>query len=586
MDDLLAYVNNTLPDDERERLEAELQRDPHKRALLREWQQIATAAQQRADEEAFSLLPLPDLTPANGHNKEAPMTYVAQPATRTQTQSVMLSLVASSILLLGLAAFMLLNLLPGAPDDMPFATSPIALNQDDEESTEVEVPYVVIADVELEQWRPITADMLESVPWTLTEVPQGAYTDMNEVIGMIPLTTIPAGRLLDDMLIAPNPDPDDSETYVRVIRSDLLSSQPTAYDVLAVTDDLSLFKEWVDANLLYQAYLRSGEPVIVYAIANEDFPEGLIEQSQLQGFAESSGALSDSQWRVDGLLAQMIMVPSSEWTETNDSIQRTYILSNGGAVLVLDDILDVTRDLGEPLIIPDGQVALALPLTEFAVSGPSLMPGDMLYSRRLDVNVAVLTIESLRFDQGPVILAVDPDDAMTITEFIEENPDELAFDFLRMFTFQEDQPGSCGPTPIYPPSDPVYPLPEALTWRLPVDGEVEDEFSELHTGIDFTAEYGSLVHAAADGVIVFSGWNDFGYGNMVAIAHGDYISIYAHMNEVTMPCGFPIEAGGVIGEIGSTGNTTRTHLHFEVRELNDDNTYIPIDPMTVLEGAE
>jgi len=396
---------------------------------------------------------------------------------------------------------------------------------------------------------------------------------------MIPLTTIPAGRLLDDMLIAPNPDPDDPETYARVIRSDLLSSQPTAYDVIAATDDLSLFKEWVDSAPLYQAYLQSGEPVIVYAIANEDFPEGLIGP----GFTWfPQPPMPDPQWRDNWLLSQMIMVPSSEWVETNDSIQRTYLLSNGGAVLILDEILDVThilRDPGEPLIIPDGQVALALPLTGFAVPGASLMPGDMLYSRRLDVSVTVFASSSLRHGLGFVMVVVDPDNALRITEFIEENPDEPLFEFVPTLNFQEDQPGSCDDVAVFPAQD-------SVSWQRPVDAEVDRTFSDIHTGVDFMAEAGTPVEAAADGRVIFSGWNGFGYGNMVAIAHGGYITVYAHLSANYTSCGQDVHAGQVIGEVGSSGNTAGTNLHFEVRELTAENMYSPIDPMTVLEGAE
>lgn len=87
-----------------------------------------------------------------------------------------------------------------------------------------------------------------------------------------------------------------------------------------------------------------------------------------------------------------------------------------------------------------------------------------------------------------------------------------------------------------------------------------------HLGIDLAAGMGDPVYASDSGVVVFAGWAVGGYGNMVMIDHGNgYQTVYAHLSSVGVRCGQSVYQGGYIGATGSTGNSTGTHLHFEIR---------------------
>jgi len=87
----------------------------------------------------------------------------------------------------------------------------------------------------------------------------------------------------------------------------------------------------------------------------------------------------------------------------------------------------------------------------------------------------------------------------------------------------------------------------------------------MHDGIDFIAEYGSPIVAAAAGVVVFSGFHPQ-YGYMVDIDHGnDLVTRYAHCSKLVVREGDLVQRGRKIGEVGSTGRSTGPHLHFEVR---------------------
>jgi murein DD-endopeptidase MepM/ murein hydrolase activator NlpD len=89
-----------------------------------------------------------------------------------------------------------------------------------------------------------------------------------------------------------------------------------------------------------------------------------------------------------------------------------------------------------------------------------------------------------------------------------------------------------------------------------------------HLGIDIAGYLGDGIFAADSGVVVFAGWANGGYGNMVMIDHGNgYQTLYAHMSVVTASCGQSVYTGTYIGAIGSTGNSTGPHLHFEVRYM-------------------
>lgn len=88
---------------------------------------------------------------------------------------------------------------------------------------------------------------------------------------------------------------------------------------------------------------------------------------------------------------------------------------------------------------------------------------------------------------------------------------------------------------------------------------------KLHKGMDIGAAYGTNVLAAADGVVVTAGWNAGGYGNYVTINHGGgVVTLYGHNSSLVVSAGQTVKKGQVIAKVGSTGNSTGNHIHFEV----------------------
>jgi murein DD-endopeptidase MepM/ murein hydrolase activator NlpD len=86
-----------------------------------------------------------------------------------------------------------------------------------------------------------------------------------------------------------------------------------------------------------------------------------------------------------------------------------------------------------------------------------------------------------------------------------------------------------------------------------------------HPGIDIDGFEGSPVYATDSGIVVYAGWNNWGYGNTVVINHGNgWQTLYAHLSAYYVSCGQSIFQGNTLGAIGSTGNATGSHLHFEM----------------------
>ena len=114
----------------------------------------------------------------------------------------------------------------------------------------------------------------------------------------------------------------------------------------------------------------------------------------------------------------------------------------------------------------------------------------------------------------------------------------------------------------------------------PVGGVLTQEFHTGHNGLDFGIPVGTQVDATMDGEVVYAGWNNQGYGNLVIVENGPYKTYYAHLSSIPVSVGDAVTAGTTIGLSGNTGNSTGPHLHYEIRKDN-----VPINPTSATLGA-
>lgn len=166
---------------------------------------------------------------------------------------------------------------------------------------------------------------------------------------------------------------------------------------------------------------------------------------------------------------------------------------------------------------------------------------------------------------------------------IHEQMEVLAAFIAEVQAFEQAHQGQARTTPSINPlrgSDFVLTSPFG-TRRSPFTKEID-----FHPGIDLAAPTGLEIRAPADGTVVFAGryplkqsvawWR---YGNMVSIRHGDrFITIFGHCDEVRVRSGETVDQGQVIGTVGNTGWSTSSHLHYEVRRLDDEGAFKAVDP--------
>lgn len=113
----------------------------------------------------------------------------------------------------------------------------------------------------------------------------------------------------------------------------------------------------------------------------------------------------------------------------------------------------------------------------------------------------------------------------------------------------------------------------------PVGGFLSQDYHPGHNGLDFGVVVGTPVETTMDGKVVYAGWNNQGYGNLVIVENGDYKTYYAHLSSIPVSVGDTVTAGSTIGLSGNTGNSTGPHLHYEIRRNN-----VPIDPTSATLG--
>lgn len=106
-----------------------------------------------------------------------------------------------------------------------------------------------------------------------------------------------------------------------------------------------------------------------------------------------------------------------------------------------------------------------------------------------------------------------------------------------------------------------------VSLRVPISGNGISQGYGVggHTGVDYRANVGTAVYAAADGVVIqtSTGWSG-GYGNQIVVSHGGGVATrYGHLSKISVSPGDTVSSGEVIGSSGNTGRSTGPHLHFE-----------------------
>ncbi|ALR22481.1 hypothetical protein ATN00_08475 [Sphingobium baderi] len=135
--------------------------------------------------------------------------------------------------------------------------------------------------------------------------------------------------------------------------------------------------------------------------------------------------------------------------------------------------------------------------------------------------------------------------------------------FSNLFTSLQRLDGNAKSTAYIPSGRPVEKL--SLTSNFGVRSDPFKGGARMHKGVDIPGPIGTPIYATADGIISRAGWAS-GYGNLVQISHGHGMETrYGHMSKLLVAANSYVRRGQVIGLMGSTGRSTGSHLHYEVR---------------------
>jgi murein DD-endopeptidase MepM/ murein hydrolase activator NlpD len=272
----------------------------------------------------------------------------------------------------------------------------------------------------------------------------------------------------------------------------------------------------------------------------------LAEEQTLAGEAASPAVLGVSTLDSTGLVTLESDKPPSE--------VRTYTVKSGDTLSSLAAKFDVSVDSikwANPDVnwqkIKDGQKVSIPPVTGIVYK---VKPGDTIYSiaKKFETNaqgIVDFPFNTFSDDETFAIVAgqtlIVPDGVM---------PDEAAPAAPRFANVLTPDAGAVSATGTF-------------VW--PAFGRITQGFRWYHPAIDIANHDGGSILAADSGTVVTAGWSNAGYGNHIIIDHGNgYRTLYAHLSQISVVVGQRVARSAQIGQMGSTGRSTGTHLHFEI----------------------
>lgn len=234
---------------------------------------------------------------------------------------------------------------------------------------------------------------------------------------------------------------------------------------------------------------------------------------------------------------------------------QTYVLREG------DDLAELAFDLGRDLsamacVTPSG----TYPLRELRPGQVLLIPPSYFLCHTVTQGETVVGV-ARRYQVDPRVILQTPWNEVTRLD----TPLEPGRRLLVYGGIPPEMPRTRPPSGRLP--DELWPYGDGkFIW--PVAGRVSQSFGNGHRALDIAAPLGRDVVASDNGMVILAGWSDIGYGLRVVIDHQvDYTTLYGHLSEVLVEEGQVVEKGQVIGRVGSTGNSSGPHVHFEVRDF-------------------
>lgn len=296
-------------------------------------------------------------------------------------------------------------------------------------------------------------------------------------------------------------------------------------------------------SLISSTYPGIGGPDPRFAQSFEPFPNGPV----LEGFGDTHTSVS--------------VKPRSEiieyQVETGDTIS-----SIGQKFGISQDTIKWANDITNLNQVKPGQTLKILPVTGVSHIVKS---GDTLESVAKKYSAEPQAIVDFPFNDVPDDFELRVGQLLIVPD---GSPPEVKLPPRRQPQYLAQGPAS-----------PIFSAPGGAQFIWPAGGLITQYYVWYHPGVDIANRAAPGIAASDGGVVMVAGWPDgMGYGNRVVIDHGNgYSSLYAHLSNVYVSAGETVSRGQLIGQMGSTGRSTGTHLHLEIHYKG-----VALNPLAIL----
>ena len=235
------------------------------------------------------------------------------------------------------------------------------------------------------------------------------------------------------------------------------------------------------------------------------------------------------------------------------SISRKYDTS-------VDELLAINEGLTEDIV--DGDVITVksyVPVVKVTTRQVAE------YTESVPYETQVVETENLYRGKSEVTQEGEDGEVAVVASIVKENGQEVSRDILEQTTVKEAVPQVKQVGVKEPPSG--Y---GTGTFSAPVSGTITSRFgyrrSGYHKGLDIANSYGTPIRAADNGIVIEAGWDGL-FGKLAKIDHQNgYVTYYAHNSSFAVSVGDVVQKGDVVAYMGSTGNSTGNHCHFEIHK--------------------
>lgn len=247
------------------------------------------------------------------------------------------------------------------------------------------------------------------------------------------------------------------------------------------------------------------------------------------------------------------------------------------------EIIDYKVENGDTLSAVASKFGISVSTIKWAndLTSDAIKPGQIL--KILPVTGVAYTVKS--GDTLATVAKKFSAEQQAIVDFpFNDVPDDFSLKAGQILIVPDGSPPQA-PAPRRPtftaqgPTSAAFYAPGGGQFIWPAGGSLTQYFAWYHPGIDVANRSGPGIAAADGGRVIVAGWPDStGYGNRVVVDHGNgYTSLYAHLSNVYVSVGETISRGQLIGQMGSTGRSTGTHLHLEIRYNG-----VALNPLAIL----